>query len=227
MREQKNAYNNWKCSICNGIFRTRALLKKHRIEVHEIERVHYIIDENGKRKLIGKIWNKGKTKENDERVKKQSETLSDGYKSGRLIHPNLGTHHTEEEKRHLSEVRKAYLKENPDKVPYLLNHHSKGDSYPEKYFKDIFDKYNIKYEQNYYKLGYFLDFAWPDKKMYLEIDGEQHYLDKRIVEHDKIRTNNLLNEGWICVDRIRWSEYQKMSLEEKEKYLESILTKLN
>lgn len=31
-RKLKNAYNNWKCSSCGEIFRTRALLKQHRKE---------------------------------------------------------------------------------------------------------------------------------------------------------------------------------------------------
>ena len=45
--------------------------------------------------------------------------------------------HTEETKNKLSEIRKKYLLENPDKVPYLLNHSSK-ESYPEKYFTEVF-----------------------------------------------------------------------------------------
>ena len=51
-------------------------------------------------------WNKGLTKETDERLLKASKTLSDGYKSGRLINANLGKQHTDEEKKNLSEKRK-------------------------------------------------------------------------------------------------------------------------
>ena len=171
-------------------------------------------------------WNKGLTKETDKRLLKAGKTRSDGYKTGRLINSNKGKHHSDEEKKYLSEKRKQFLKENPDKVPYLLNHHSKGDSYPEKYFKEVLNNEKIEYKQNYYQIGYFLDFAWPKKKLYLEIDGEQHYVDKRIVEHDKIRTENLKNEGWICIERIRWSEYQKLNETEKKNYLEKIFTKL-
>ena len=171
-------------------------------------------------------WNKGLTKETDERVKLSSETLSEGYKSGRLVNANTGTKHSDEHKKKISESRKQYLIEHPDKVPYLINHHSKGDSYPEKYFKEIFDNKNIEYKQNYYQCGYFLDFAWPDKKIYLEVDGEQHYLDKRIVEHDKIRTQTLLDNGWTCLVRIRWSEFKQLSKIEKEAYLNSIFMKL-
>lgn len=51
--------------------------------------------------------------------------------------------HTEETKQKLSQIRKQYLKDNPDKVPYLLNHYSKGESYPEKYFSECFQGTNI------------------------------------------------------------------------------------
>ena len=40
--------------------------------------------------------------------------------------------HSEETKKKISEIRKKYLSENPDKVPYKLNH-SSTESYPEKY----------------------------------------------------------------------------------------------
>lgn len=230
-REQSNAYGNWICPFCNNVFRTRRLLREHKklCDLNKNKTVQkYIIDENGKRRLAPgcNAWNKGLTKETDERVKLRGETLSEGYKSGRLVNANTGTHHSDEQKKKISERRKQYLIEHPDKVPYLVNHHSKGDSYPEKYFKEVFDNENVEYKQNYYQCGYFLDFAWPSKKIYLEVDGEQHYLDKRIVEHDKVRTQKLLENGWTCVERIRWSEYQTLSKEEKVEYLKSVFEKI-
>lgn len=130
-----------------------------------------------------------------------------------------GKHHTEEQKRKVSESRKKYLMEHPEKVPYVLNHHSKGDSYPEQYFKTLFENEQIEYKQNYYQNGYFLDFAWPEQKKYIEIDGEQHYVDPRIVKHDKKRTKKLNDAGWVCIKRIRWSEYQKLDILEKQKLI--------
>lgn len=171
-------------------------------------------------------WNKGLTKETDERVNKQSKTLTEEYKFGRLVNAIKGTKHSDEHKKKISESRKQYLIEHPDKVPYLINHHSKGDSYPEKYFKEVFDNEHVDYKQNYYQCGYFLDFAWLEKKIYLEVDGEQHYLDKRIVEHDKVRTQKLLENGWTCIKRVRWSEFKHLSKEKKFEYLKSVFEKL-
>lgn len=59
---------------------------------------------------------------------------------------------SEETKNKISKSRKKYLIENPDKVPYLLNHSSKGPSYPESYFEKIF-KDKLKYEK-YYRIGF-------------------------------------------------------------------------
>lgn len=171
-------------------------------------------------------WNKGLTKETDERLRLQGLVLSEHYASGEIVSHNKGQTMSYEQRQKLSIARKRYLKENPDKVPYILNHHSNGDSYPEKYFKAILDNEKIEYKQNYYQNGYFLDFAWPEKKLYLEIDGEQHYVDERIVEHDKVRTETLSNEGWVCVERIRWSEYQKLNETERKDYLKMVFTRL-
>lgn len=168
------------------------------------------------------IWNKGLNKENDERVAKQSKTLAERYEKGELISSQKGKPLTKEQKIHLSKVRKQYLKEHPDMVPYKINHHSK-QSFPEKYFRDLFDTDRVlcKAISEYRVNLYSLDFAFPDIHLYIEIDGEQHYTDKRIIQHDKKRTSELEKLGWK-VFRIRWSEYQKLSLEERYKIIKHI-----
>ena len=177
--------------------------------------------------MIGKRpWNKGLTKETDGRVKQAAISLKLRYENGELKSPQKGIKHTEQEKQHLSDIRKKYLKEHPNKVPYVLNHHSHGDSYCEKFFKQILNNEHIEYEQNYYQFGYFLDFAFPITKTYFEVDGEQHYLDERIVKHDKKRTEVLQKNGWTCLFRIRWSRYQKMPKECKERFIKNIIQKI-
>ena len=98
--------------------------------------------------------------------------------------------HTQETKDKISKHRKEYLRNNPDKVPYLLNH-SRKESYPEKYFTKIFINEKIDVIKNY-KIGlYELDFSIPNKKIDIEVDGSQHYFDKKIVESDIRRTKFL------------------------------------
>jgi very-short-patch-repair endonuclease len=129
-----------------------------------------------------------------------------------------GRKHSEETKKRISEIRIKYLKDHPDKVPYLLNHYSKGDSYPEKYFEELFLKENIPLKKKKQIGIYQLDFYNEELMLYVEIDGDQHYLDKRIVDSDIRRSKFLKDLGWKEF-RIKWSHYQTLSYEDKNKII--------
>jgi len=135
--------------------------------------------------------------------------------AGKLSQKRKPRNHSEETKKKISKARIKFLKENPDKVPYLLNHYSKGMSYPEKYFEKLFR--NEKIELTYHhRIGlYQLDFADVERKLDIEIDGNQHNFDPRIVKSDIRRTNWLVSRGWK-VYRICWSFWQRKTREEKE-----------
>lgn len=112
-------------------------------------------------------------------------------------------------------------------VPYKRNHYSKGPSYPETYFINVFNSADIGIEYNLQVGLYQLDFANPSTKKYIEIDGEQHYVDNRIVEHDIKRTKNLEDLGWTLVRRIRWSEFQKLTVPEREIVCNKLIEQLS
>lgn len=95
-------------------------------------------------------------------------------------------------------------------------------SYAENYFRTIF----TTAEFNYHVGRYFLDFAWPDKLLYIEIDGEQHYTESGI-QHDLIRSEYLSSMGWTCIKRIRWKEFNKLDYSEKEKIIQELFDYLN
>jgi very-short-patch-repair endonuclease len=152
----------------------------------------------------------------------RTRTNSEAQKFSRKIKPIL---HTEATKKKISKIRKEYLAANPDKVPYLLNHSSRC-SYPEQYFIEVFKQYNLNVKKSYRVGTYELDFALIDIKVDIEIDGEQHYVDKRIVEHDKKRTKFLTDLGWKT-KRIRWSEYQRLNFEEKKKFIEEFIANVS
>jgi hypothetical protein len=118
----------------------------------------------------------------------------------------------------ISKARKNYLSNNPERVPYILNHSSKTSS-PEKYFLNYFSE---KFLHKYPVLGFRLDFADPHKKIDLEIDGDQHFLDKRIANHDARRNAKLLSNGWV-IARIRWSLFKPLSDEDKETLIKLVL----
>ena len=132
--------------------------------------------------------------------------------------------HTEETKKKISDHRIKFLRENPDKVPYKLNHSSKGRSYAEEYWKIVLDTNNLVYEEQYQICPYQLDFAFPNLKLDLEIDGDQHHLDKRVVESDKRRNLYLEELGWTVI-RVKWSDYKK--LEDKKSFVNNIISLLD
>ena len=157
------------------------------------------------------------------RLGEEKPAISDETRE-KLRKANVGRKHSDETKQKLSDLRKAYLNDNPDQVPYLLNHKSKGRSYPEQYWKEILDNNGLIYSEQYRIKRYNIDFAFVDQKIALEIDGEQHYVDERIVAHDLKRTMFLEEHGWRVI-RVRWAKYQKII--DKETFVQQLLTSLS
>jgi len=193
----------FKCKYCNKEIETKKGLSSHECRCSS---------NPDKINLDYLIWSKGKTKEESPLLKQMAISRSKSMKGIKR------RKWTEEEKHHLRDKRIAYLKLHPDKVPYLLNH-SSNISYPEKYFICLFKKENINLKYHKQIGLYQLDFYNEDKKLYVEIDGDQHYLDKKIFESDLERTHKLEHLGWKCYYRIKWSSYKQMSLEEKNQLM--------
>jgi very-short-patch-repair endonuclease len=75
----------------------------------------------------------------------------------------------------------------------------KGKSYPEKIFLNALIKHNISGWVCEYRNGrYRYDFAWPDLKIDVEIDGRQH-LEPKVQSKDKIRDEFSRSQGWIVL----------------------------
>ena len=130
-----------------------------------------------------------------------------------------GKHLTEDHKKKISEGRKKYLQEHPEKIPYRINH-SSHMSYPEHYFKDLFEQENIPLKYHLQVGLYELDFYNEEYKVYVEIDGDTHK-QKKVQDIDKRKDNYLQSLGWKGM-RISWANYQKLSHEEKELEVEKI-----
>lgn len=160
-------------------------------------------------------WNKGLTKEIDDRVKLYGEKMSKNILDGKTIPSKLGTKHTEETKKKISIARIKYLKENPDQVPYLLNHNSKV-SYPEKTMIKYLNELDIKgwIHQMSFSI-YQIDFAFPEYKLAVEIDGATHTLPN-VIEIDKRKDKHLKNNGWrilrITASKVKENVYVCINL---------------
>ena len=137
-----------------------------------------------------------------------------------------GKKHTEDTKKKISDSRKKFIEENPHMSPWVYSHYTKRKSYAERYWKKILVKYGIKFEEQYQVSKYCLDFAIVDFKIDIEIDGEQHYNEQRIIESDKKRNEFLQNLGWKII-RIRWSDYKKLvDKQDRKDYIDSVINKI-
>lgn len=202
MENKKDYY----CRFCKKLCKNSRSLTQHELRCRE--NPNKINTEVPNFNSKGRVaWNKGLTKQTNASIKLAAEKTSKkmlGKRQGPL---------SEEHKQKISKSRKKYLEQHPEKVPYRLNHSSKI-SYPEQYFIDLFSAENIDLKYHLQISKYELDFYNEEKKLDLEIDGEQHYVDPRITKSDIDRDFYMTSLGWT-IKRIRWSEYKKLTLDKK------------
>lgn len=106
--------------------------------------------------------------------------------------------HTEETKKLISEKRIEFLLANPDKVPYIINHSSKK-SFPEVVFENALISNKISGWEYNFRVGlYAYDFAWPELKIDVEIDGATHKSEK-VMKIDDRRDEFSRQNGWVVV----------------------------
>jgi very-short-patch-repair endonuclease len=83
-------------------------------------------------------------------------------------------------------------------------------SYPELFFMKVIENEFLDKDYCYeYPIGiYSFDFAWPHKKKYIEIDGEQHFRFKEYFERDVKKDKLATDFGWHGL-RISWKDLYK------------------
>ncbi len=204
-RKLKTAKGNWECSICKLMFRTRSEMFTHKHQEHQIPSNKWEIC-NGKRKLVsGHIWNKG-LNVTDERVQKIVETTRSrgGYTLWKL-----GKHLSEEHKNAISQGMKQAHKENRAHNIGASRWNNKH-SWPEEWFITMLHAELNMVEHDDYKTElpfgkYSLDFAWPETKRCIEIDGEQHERFDDYKKRDAEKDRLLHDAGWQVL-RIKWKD---------------------
>ncbi len=172
------------CPICFENF-PKTLVGIHIFRVHD----------NGK--IIS--WNKGKTKETDERLARASKKMigRPSVMKGKTI--------TKDHKDKVSAgMKKAHSEGRGWHIGKARN--ERKPSYPEQFFMRVIE--NEFEDKNYQRevrvSKYAIDFAWVDKKIAIEVDGQFHRLPE-YVERDKRKDEYLKENGWKVL-RLPWIE---------------------
>lgn len=136
-----------------------------------------------------------------EKAKLENKQVPEGYwknKNGTFTNKK----HTEETKKIISKKRKEWLKKNPNKHPWRSN--NKFKSVPCENVKDILKKNNISYVEEYQPLedrNFSIDIAFPDIKLGIEINGNQHYdNDGNLTSYYQDRHQVIENSGWKLIE---------------------------
>ncbi len=152
---------------------------------------------------------------------KMKESLKEAWENGKYSEMVLsskgkaGHPHTESTRKKLSESRKEWLANNPDKHPWKRS--SKFDSEPCQKLKDALQARSIDFQEEFTPLDdrfFSLDVAFPVLKVGIEVNGEQHYnRDGSLKPYYKQRHELIESAGWklyevhysICYDQKRLS----------------------
>jgi len=189
--------NRYICKYCGKEVGNAGCLTLH--EKYCIKNPNKIICKGNYGKTKGYTsWNKDLTKETSDILKKSGEKLHQKYLNNEIIPGFLGKHHTKEVKERISNSRKKYLEEHKDEHVWKRN--TKFISIPCQNLKNKFTELGISFIEElipFDDYNYSVDIAWPDIKVGIEVNGNQHYnSDGSLIEYYQNRHNIFKERGW-------------------------------
>lgn len=178
------------CKICNKELVSNRALSKHLDCYHDIKFLEY--------KIQYEKFEKPKCPVCEKTAKFKSglsyQTTCGGKDCISVLASNRT--HSEESKQRMREKRLAYMKANPRCTAWRTGNEM---SWPEKVFINAverhgwYDRFEITREKSFYP--YFVDFAFENVKVAVEIDGKQHELPERKASDNK-KDALLISQGW-------------------------------
>ena len=179
---------DWICPVCAQAFNTRAKLFTHKKDSGHRYFHECYCRFCGKKSTTssGNTLHEKSCFKNPNRVNGSTK----GYKM------------TEEQRKHCSEARKKYIK-NHGGIWWNSRSNCKR-SYAEEWVLKIL-KNEIKdqdFVEEYHLNRWFMDFAWPKKQIYIEVDGDQHNWEER-KRSDKEKDSFYKSIGWKVL-RLPW-----------------------
>lgn len=196
------------CTFCNKECKSKKSLESH----------SRLCKQNPNRKIFlpsGNIpWNKGLTKETDDRIlflsKKTSKTLKEKYSSGFRTIAQSKEFWNEERRNLKSREKIEHYKNFPENHPNRkLSGNRKKITYPERVAYDWMIRNNVSFEHQKKIDKYFVDFCIGN--IIIEIDGERWHSEGN--EKDLIRDLNLKKLGYE-IFRIKSKENIEKRLED-------------
>ena len=167
------------------------------------------------RDIVRKYNVKSKTYLTEKLLKNVLRTNAEGNRIIHKMHPEIFKH-SEESIKKIRQARLKFMQEHPEQTAWRL----KNMSYPEKCFKEIltemeFDK-KFLIIREYPVFPYYIDYAFIDIKIAVEIDGSQH-LEPERQKQDKLKDKLLVDNGWriirfTAIDVMRDKEKVKKTL---------------
>lgn len=171
------------CKFCGKVCKNANSLRNHE-RLCKLNPEHQVSSWVKFNKEREHAWNKGLTKETDERVRKYAETFSSNIKKGITKQYDQSLIWTEERRKEQSERKKKLYAEHPEKHPNAKLSGNRGKmTYPEQLAFDWLNEHSIKNEHNYHfvseQFNRYVDFYLPDLNVFIEIDGEYWHKDKQ------------------------------------------------
>jgi very-short-patch-repair endonuclease len=202
---KKNSITSYICQYCTKRINGKGNLKQHEkickncntdnksYDVIKEEIINLYVNEHKSTRFIRKKY-KLQYSTLKEILGDKIRTLSESAILSHKLYPD-SFKHSEESKIRLSKIRLEYMKNNPDKTAWRKS----NMSYPEKIFYNklkelkLDKKHLIVREKS--EFPYFIDFAFINEKLAVEIDGSQHNLPERKKKDDK-KDKLLKEKGW-------------------------------
>jgi very-short-patch-repair endonuclease len=186
------------CDNCKLNFNNKGGLVKHKKScIYTDKDVKYILQDYIDGLSIRKVSEKYKISKSyvEKVISDNKRNSSEASKNARKLYPEKYKH-SEYTKKKLRDIRLKWMKENPEKTAWRLS----NPSYPEKIFISIieemklYERFTIIREKSIYP--YYIDFAFMNEKVAVEIDGSQHKLDERKA-NDQKKDKLLMDNGWL------------------------------
>lgn len=187
----------YNCKYCGKICKNKISLSNH-------ER---LCKENPNRQLSPFIkYNKSNKKYKNQFDKANKLNLPKPLVNENFKYSWVNKHHTDEQKQKISKSMKiAHIEGRAYNIGKCRWNNE--PSYPEKWFMEVIDNEfkNKNYIREYTFYKYSLDFAWPNIKKCIEIDGEQHERFENYKQRDILKDSLLNDNGWKIL-RIKWKD---------------------